>query len=104
VTSDTTDTTPFQPTDAQKRMLKLVKTLGAVLVLLFLTLVGAIVWKVTQPAKEVAAPSLALDLGLAASDIKQVTADGGTVVIQTTKELIVFDAVKKKLLVREPLK
>jgi hypothetical protein len=104
VTSDTTSRKTFQPTPSQKRLLLVVKSLGALMVLLLMVLVGGVVWKSSQPSAPVTAESLALGLGLAAADIKQVDADGGTVIIVTSTEMIVIDAARKKVILREPLK
>ncbi len=104
VNSDTTSGETFQPTVAQKRLLRLVKGLGALMLVLLTGLVGGIVWKSMQPSVPATAQSLAMGLGLAASDIRQIDADGGTVAIVTGTELIVIDAARKKVLLREPLK
>lgn len=101
----TNDNAPetFVPTAGQKKLLRVVYIMGLALVLLFLALIGGIIWKATQPKPAPVAENPALGLGLRAADIKSVNGDGGTVTILTATELIVIDAVRRKVLLREPL-
>jgi hypothetical protein len=86
-----------------RALLRLVYIMGIVLVLLFLALIGGIVWKSTR-AKPLAKPEdFSMGLGLKAGDVKSVDLDGGHLAITTAGELIVIDVAKKKLLLREPL-
>jgi uncharacterized membrane protein (UPF0136 family) len=103
MTIDNTAAEGFVPTEGQKKLLRAVKLMGVALVLLFLALIGGIIWKATQPKPAPVAESLALGLGLKAADIKSVAIDGGTIAITTTSELIVVDAARRKVLLREPL-
>jgi hypothetical protein len=88
---------------APKGLLRLVYILGIVLVLLFLALIGGIIWKANKP-KPIAKPEdYAISLGLKAADVKNVALDSGQVLITTGQEIIVLDVTKKKILLREPL-
>lgn len=101
----TNDNTPetFEPTAGQKKLLRVVYVMGLLLVLLFLALIGGIIWKATQPKPLPAPEALSMGLGLKAGDIKAVDVDGGTLAITTATELIVIDAARRKVLLREPL-
>lgn len=93
----------FVPTAGQKRLLRAVYGMGIALVLLFLALIGGIIWKATHKAPPPPPETLTLGLGLKAADVKAVAVDGGTVAITTTSELIVIDTNRRKVLLREPL-
>jgi len=103
MTDDNATAEAYVPTAGQKRLLRAVYGMGIALVLLFLALIGGIIWKATQPKPAPAAETLSLGLGLKAADIKSVDADGGTIAITTANELIVIDAAHRKVLLREPL-
>ena len=103
MTNDNTATETFEPTAGQKRLLRVVYTMGIALALLFIALIGGIIWKATQPKPVPAPETLSMGLGLKAGDIKAVDVDGGTLAITTSSELIVIDAARRKLLLREPL-
>lgn len=99
------DNTPetFEPTASQKKLLRVVYVLGLLLVLLFLALIGGIIWKASKPKPATTPEILSMGLGLKAGDIKAVDVDGGTLAITTSSELIVIDAARRKILLREPL-
>ncbi len=101
----TNDNTPetFEPTASQKKLLRVVYVMGLLLVLLFLALIGGIIWKATKPRPAATPEILSMGLGLKAGDIKAVDVDGGTLAITTSGELIVIDAGRRKILLREPL-
>ncbi|MFM8746847.1 MAG: hypothetical protein ACKOED_09305 [Aestuariivirga sp.] len=89
-------------TPAARIMLRVVYIMGIILVLLFLALVGAIIWKATRPAepKPVAAPAT-LDLGLPPGTAVQSTViDGDRLVITAGREVIVIDVRKNQILSR----
>jgi hypothetical protein len=89
-------------TPAARMLLRVVYIMGIILVLLFLTLVGGIIWKATRPAepKPAAAPA-ALDLGLPAGTAVQSTViDGDRLVITAGREVIVIDVKKNLILSR----
>jgi hypothetical protein len=97
------DAETHAPTAQQKNLLRLVYIMGLVLVLLFLGLIGGVIWKSTRAKPVATAQSLAMDLGLSASGIRQTEMDGNFLAITTTTELVVIDLVKRKVLLREPL-
>ena len=101
----TNDNTPetFAPTAGQKKLLRVVYVMGLLLVLLFLALIGGIIWKATQPKPLPPVETLTMGLGLKAADIRDVDVDGGTLAITTASELIVIDTTRRKVLLREPL-
>lgn len=83
-------------------MLRVVYIMGVVLVLLFLTLIGAIIWKAARkPAvPPVPAPS-ALSLGLPqGTDLRDAQLDGDKLVINTGREVIVIDLRKNAIISR----
>ncbi len=103
MTNDAPPQETFVPTAGQKRLLRVVYGMGIILALLFVALIGGIIWKATHRAPPPAPEVLSLGLGLKAADVKAVAVDGGTVAITTTSELIVIDANRRKVLLREPL-
>lgn len=103
MSNDTPPEETFVPSATQKRLLRVVYGMGLILVLLFLALIGGIIWKATRKAPPPPPETLSLGLGLKAGDVKAVAVDGGTVAITTTNELVVIDANRRKVLLREPL-
>ncbi len=98
MTSDSTETPTVHP-GPSKALLRLVKIMGAVLVLLFLALIGGIIWKAThKPPPEV--QDVMFDLGLDPARIKQLAVDGNTLAIVTDRELVVVDVAKRKVIMR----
>ena len=83
-------------------LLRVVYIMGIILVLLFLTLVGGIIWKSTRKAvpKVDAAPPV-IGLGLPdGTDIRSAEIDGDRLVINTGREVIVLDVRKNTILTR----
>lgn len=74
--------------------------MGVILVLLFLALVGGIIWKSSHKAPPPPAPApSALNLGLPQGvDIRAAEIDGDRLVINTGREVIVVD-IRKNLIV-----
>jgi hypothetical protein len=101
MSNDTTPEETHVATAGQKRLLRVVYGMGIILVLLFMSLIGGIIWKATHKAPP--PETLTLGLGLKAADVKAVAVGGGTIAITTTNELIVIDATRRKVLLREPL-
>lgn len=93
----------YEPTASQKKLLRLVYIMGIVLVLLFLGLIGGVVWKAMKPKAPAAVQDMTLGLGLKSADIRSVELDGNTMAITTMGEIIVLDFAKRKVLLREPL-
>lgn len=76
--------------------------MGIILVLLFLTLVGGIIWKSARKAepKPITPPAaLSLDLPLT-SDIRSAEIDGDRLVLNTGREVIVIDIRKNAVVSR----
>ncbi len=85
-----------------KRMLRVVYIMGIILVLLFLTLVGAIIWKAARkPAVPPVLPPSALSLGLPpGTDLREAQLDGDRLAINTGREVIVIDLRKNAIISR----
>ena len=83
-------------------MLRIVYIMGVVLVLLFLALVGGIIWKSAQkPARDAAEAPHGIDLGLASgSAVKSMALDGDRLAVDTGTEIIVVDLRKNAVLAR----
>ncbi len=97
--SDSTGEAPVHP-GPSKGLIFLVKAMGVVLVLLFLALIGGIIWKATHKAPPAAAPDIVMDLGLEPASIRHLELDGNNLVITTDKELMVLDIKLRKVLLR----
>lgn len=82
-----------------KRMLRVVYIMGVILVLLFLTLVGTIIWKAAnRPAVPPVLPPSALSLGLPpGTDLRDAQVSGDRLVINTGREIIVIDLRKNTI-------
>ena len=96
--SDSTDTPPVHQ-GPSLALLRLVKIMGVVLVLLFLGLIGGIIWKATHKAP---APvtDVVMDLGIDPASIKHLAVDGNTLAIATDREIVVIDVAKRKIIMR----
>lgn len=77
--------------------------MGIVLVLLFLGLIGGLIWKSNQKANA-PKPSVTVDLGLGQSQVKQMVLSGNTLVVTTDTELVVIDVNKRVVLMRTPVR
>ncbi len=101
MTSDSTET-PSVHQGQSAGLLRLVKIMGVVLVLLFLGLIGGIIWKAThKPAPVLQAP---LTLNFSGSDVKHMALDGNHLAITAEHEITVIDISTGKLLLKLPLK
>lgn len=88
----------------QKRMLRIVYIMGIILVLLFLTLIGGLIWKAqNKPKQNIAMPAASLDIGVAAADIRITAIAGDRIAVTTTKEIVIIDIAKSRVLLRMPL-
>jgi hypothetical protein len=87
---------------AARLLLRIVYIMGIVLVLLFLTLVGGIIWKSSRKAEpKLAAPPATLSLALPeGTDIRSAEIDGDRLVLSTGREVIVIDVRKNTILSR----
>jgi len=97
--SDSTDTPPVHQ-GPSLALLRLVKIMGVVLVLLFLGLIGGIIWKATHKPPAAPATAVVLDLGIDPASIKHLAVDGNTLAIVTDGEIVVIDVAKRKVIMR----
>jgi hypothetical protein len=98
MTSDSTEMPPVYP-GPSAGLLRLVKIMGVVLVLLFLGLIGGIIWKATHRATP-EVQDVVFDLGLDPASITHLAVDGNTLAIATDRELVVVDVAKRKVVMR----
>jgi hypothetical protein len=96
--SDSTEPTSVHP-GPPPGLLRLVKVLGAIMVLLFLVLIAGIIWKATNRAVPVETP-VTIDLGIDPASIRHLALDGGQLAITTDKEVLVIDVKTRKVLLR----
>ncbi len=97
MTSDSTDSPPVYP-GPSPALLRLVKIMGVILVLLFLGLIGGIIWKATHKPPEL--KEVVLELGIDPASIRHLELDGNTLAIATEAELLVVDVAKRKVIIR----
>ncbi len=93
---------PVAVSPSARMLLRIVYIMGIILVLLFMTLVGGIIWKSTRksgPAPNPAAASLNLALP-PGSEIRAVAIDGDRLVINTGQQVIVVDVKKNAVISR----
>ncbi len=98
MTSDSTETPPVYP-GPSKGLLRLVKILGLVMILLFLALIGGIIWKATHKVP-VGVKDAVMELGVDPAAIRQLAIDGNNLAIVTDAELLVIDVAKRKIIIR----
>lgn len=101
VTQDANEAQPGVPASA-RILLRVVLILGIILVLLFLTLIGGIIWKSTQksapkPVPAAAALNLSLPQG---TEIRSAEIGGDRLVLNTGREVIVIDIRKNAIISR----
>jgi hypothetical protein len=99
MSSDSTGEAPIHPAPA-KGLLLLVKVLGMILVLLFLALIGGIIWKATNKAPPAAVADIVMDLGIDPASIRHLELDGNSLAISTDKELLVLDVKQRRVVLR----
>lgn len=103
MSSDSTGEAPIHPGPA-KGLLLLVKVLGIILVLLFLGLIGGIIWKATNKAAPAPVADVVMDLGIDPASIRHLELDGNNLAISTDKELLVLDVKQRKVILRSSAK
>ena len=98
---------PVNPTDPQAvypgppaGLVRLVKIMGAVLVLLFIILVAGLVWKATRKAPPPVVADVVMELGIDPGSIRHMELDGSNLVLSTDKELLVIDLKLRKVTLR----
>ena len=96
------DAGPMEIPASARRLLRVVYIMGIVLVLLFLTLITAIIWKANhKPAPQPAPAVVPLALGLPAdTEIRGSSLDGDRLVINTGREVIIVDIRKNVVISR----
>jgi hypothetical protein len=103
MSSDSTGTAPVhaevQPAPP-KGLLLLVKSLGLVLVLLFLGLIAGIIWKATHKNPTLPVADLVFELGVDPAAVRLLQLDGNLLALTTDKEIVVVDVAKRKVLLR----
>jgi hypothetical protein len=97
MTSDSTDQATVHPAPS-KALLRLVQILGLILLLLFLALIGGIIWKANNRPPEV--KEAIFELGIDPATIRHLAVDGNTLAIATDRELLVVDVAKRKVIMR----
>jgi hypothetical protein len=97
--SDSTETPPVHQ-GPSLALLRLVKIMGVVLVLLFLGLIGGIIWKATHKPPAPPATDVIMDLGIDPASIRLMALDGNHLAITTDKDVIVIDVAKRKVVLR----
>jgi hypothetical protein len=93
-------TLTYAPPASAKLLLRVVYIMGIILVLLFLLLVGGIIWKATKKGEAVVPPvAAALDLMLpAGASVQSMELDGDRLAVHTGSEIIIID-VRKNVIV-----
>jgi hypothetical protein len=99
MTSDSTEMPPVHP-GPPPGLLRLVKILGAVMILLFVILIGGIIWKATHKAPPPPAADVVVELGIDPASIRHMTMEGGNLAIATDKEIIIVDLKQRKVTLR----
>jgi hypothetical protein len=97
--SDSTETPPVHQ-GPSLALLRLVKIMGVILVLLFLGLIGGIIWKATNKPSTPPVTDIVIDLGIDPASIRLMALDGNTLAITTDKDILVIDVAKRKVILR----
>lgn len=97
--SDSTGEGPVHPAPP-KGLLLLVKSLGIILLLLFLGLIGGIIWKATNKAPQLPVADVVMDLGIDPAAVRHMELNGNSLALTTDKEIVVVDVIKRKVLLR----
>lgn len=97
--SDSTGDGPIHPAPP-KGLLLLVKALGFILVLLFLGLIGGIIWKATHKVPPTPVVDVGMDLGVDPAAIRHMELNGNILALTTDQEIVVVDVAKRKILLR----
>jgi hypothetical protein len=71
-----------------------------VFALLFLGLIGGLIWKAMKPKAPPPVVQTVQELGLAPADIRLMELDGDRLALTTSKELVVIDLKTKTVLMR----
>jgi hypothetical protein len=90
----------YEPTAQQKKLLRLVYIMGVVFALLFLGLIGGLIWKAMKPKAPVAMPQTVDALGISPKEIRLMELDGDRLALTTANELVVIDLKTKTVVMR----
>jgi hypothetical protein len=90
----------YEPTAQQKKLLRLVYIMGVVFALLFLGLIGGLIWKAMKPKAPPPVVQSVQDLGIAPADIRLMELDGDRLALTTATELVVIDLKSKTVVMR----
>jgi hypothetical protein len=90
----------YEPTAQQKKLLRLVYIMGVVFALLFLGLIGGLIWKAMKPKAPPPVVQTVQDLGITPADVRLMELDGDRLALTTSKELVVIDLKTKTVLIR----
>lgn len=95
-------TMPVAPPASAKLLLRVVYIMGIILVLLFMILIGGIIWKSMKKGEPVAPPVAAeLDLALpTGAAVQAMELDGDRLAVNTATEIIIIDLRKNVILSR----
>lgn len=94
-------TMPVAPPASAKLLLRVVYIMGIILVLLFLTLIGGIIWKSMNKAEPAVPVAALLDLALpAGTSVQAMELDGDRLAVNTGTEIIIVDIRKNVILSR----
>jgi hypothetical protein len=97
--ADSTETEPVHP-GPPPGLLRLVKVLGVIMLLLFLALIGGIIWKATRPAVAPVEQIVLQDLGFDPATVRHLALDGNTLALTTDDEVVVIDLRARKVTLR----
>ena len=97
--SDSTETPPVHQ-GPSLALLRLVKFMGVILVLLFLGLIGGIIWKATHKPLPPPVTDVVMDFGIDPASIRLMALDGNNLAITTDKDIVVIDVAKRKVILR----
>jgi hypothetical protein len=97
--SDSTETQPVHP-GPPPGLLRLVKVLGVVMILLFLALIGGIIWKATHRPPPPPAADVVVPLGVDPASVRHMQLDGDTMALVTDTEIMVIDLKQRKVTLR----
>ena len=101
--NSTADAAPMPP--SAKLLLRVVYIMGIILMLLFVALVGGIIYKSTKKADPaVAVTPPVIDLGLAAGQtVKAMSLDGDRLAVDLGTEIVIVDLKKNAVSARIPV-
>jgi hypothetical protein len=97
--SDSTSEATVHPAEP-KALLRLVKVMGVILAMLFLGLIGGIIWKATHKPPLSPVSDVVMHLGVDPATIRLMSLDGNNLALATDKEILVIDLRQSKVILR----